>query len=96
MIASKARRIHALNSPQSTLCLVHMELLVVPFVCNIWFQDFTHSGRDSMISFVRIGLRDCDVVDDNSDERISCIQTAADVNVIASQFDDIHNGIKRW
>lgn len=70
LLASKGRRIHALNPPQPTLCLIDVELLVVTFVCNIWLQNKIDSGRDSMICFVRIGLRDRDVVDDDSDERI--------------------------
>jgi hypothetical protein len=96
LLAFKRRRIHALNPPQPTLRLVDMEFLVVPYICNVRFQDLTDSGCDSMICFVRIGLRDRDVVDDDSDERISCVRTAADVNVVASQFDEVHDDVECW
>ena len=72
-----------------------MELLVVSLVRNIRFEDLADFGGDSMISFICIGLRDRDVVDNDPDERSFCIRTAANVDVVASQLDKIHNDIKR-
>ena len=73
-----------------------MKLLVISFVCNIRSENLTDPGRDSMICFVSVGLFDSDVVDNDPNERVCCIRSTTDVDVVAWQLDEVHNHIERW
>jgi hypothetical protein len=60
-----------------------MELLIIAFVCDVRLEDLADPRRDSMICSVSVRLLYGDMVDNDSDERIICVCTTADEDVVA-------------
>jgi hypothetical protein len=94
LFALEGRRIDALDDPQSSLRLVNMELPVIPFVCDIRFDDLADPGCGRMICFVGVRLSYCDVVNRDPDEGVACVGAATNVDVVATKFDEVDDYIE--
>jgi hypothetical protein len=71
-----------------------MELPVIPFVCDIRFDDLADPSRGRMICFVCVRLSYCDVVNRDSDEGIACVGATANVDVVATKLDEVDDYVE--
>jgi hypothetical protein len=95
LFALEGRRIDALDHPQPSLRLVNMELPVISFVCDIRFDDLADPGCGRMICFVSVRLSYRDVVNRDPDEGVACVGATANVDVVATKFDEVDDYVER-
>lgn len=73
-----------------------MELPIIPFVCNVRFQDIADPSCDSAVGLIAVWSPHGNVVDGDANEGVACVWATTDIDVVDGEFDEVHDHVEGW
>lgn len=94
----KRRRSNPIDLPQPPLSLVDMVLPIVPLILNMRLKQSVQPIRHSGISSIFVWLLDCNVSNNETNERFAARVSKFSLyeDVVVFGLDEIHHDVESW